>query len=1127
MKPRSSQLCFFSFGLTLSVGLAFLFIVLPQVQAATIDVTANVPSGSGAICGNGIVEAGEECDGTACTGDQSCISCICVSTCFVSGTPVTLADGSSKAIEQIKVGDLILSFNEVSQKFEPAEVLKTFKHPAKEYLFINNKLGVTASHPLYINATWQPAGRLKLGDQLLEVNSLAVFVSSVETKIGNFFVYNLTVDKNHNYYAAGFLAHNKGGCTPTICTISGWGPCLNGSQTGTGIDNCYASCSQTRACTVPVCGDGNIDLGEECDDGNTVSGDGCSGICQLEVGCGNGVIEGNEECDDGNIVSGDCCSSICEIEIKIDGVTASPTDNQAVLTWQTPCQATESVLEWGKTIDVNEGLVSGLAGIDYSYTITGLQSDTVYFYRITATAGSLTTDYAGSFRTGSRIEICNNNIDDDGDGLVDIADPNCPCTPTYDCTSWQPQPCPESGIQTRTCNQTNNCWQSQPSPVVSRSCIPGCEISCQTCRVLNLQACSCQALTPCCGNGICENGEDPSNCPEDCILECLSDWQCTAWQPEPCPESGIQTRDCFDRNACPMPIDKPAVEQSCSGICQGLSCGACQQLNNQQCVCENLVPCCGNGICESGEDHQSCPADCIEICLPNWTCSAWGECLNNQQTRECQDLNNCPVSLDRPPESRSCQPSCDLACRTCQQLDLASCSCLALTPCCGNRICEYPENVFSCPLDCGLPPDVHVALSQCLDGLDNDQDKLIDYLGDPGCTSPADDSETDIFENFNKVINLINRFLDNPIVERINRQVAAPALVAVAAVNSFATFSFFNFLTYLQYLLTQPLAALFRRRRKKWGTVYHALTKQPIDLAIVRLYQEQDNKLVQSRVTDKLGRYNFLMEPGSYYLTVTKPKFIFPSQYLKKDKEDVKYLDLYHGEIFTIKENGVDVIFNIPLDPVEETKPVAKIIVQHYLRKLQKAMAFTAVPLAAISAVISPGVLTFVLLGVHCLLFALFYRLGYQKPLKSWGRVYDSISKKPITQAIARVYDKKYNKLLETRVTDWRGRYAFLVNNNVYYVTSEKAGYQAYRSNDLDLISKDREMIIGFDIALKQADASSSSQPEMVSSIEVKPVPRQMPPKVDLPPGQAPKVASLKKPVSQTPTKNPEKSIFG
>jgi cysteine-rich repeat protein len=33
-------------------------------------------------------------------------------------------------------------------------------------------------------------------------------------------------------------------------------------------------------CTIPTCGDGIIDGGEVCDDGNNVSGDGCAADCK-------------------------------------------------------------------------------------------------------------------------------------------------------------------------------------------------------------------------------------------------------------------------------------------------------------------------------------------------------------------------------------------------------------------------------------------------------------------------------------------------------------------------------------------------------------------------------------------------------------------------------------------------------------------------------------------------------------------------------------------------------------------------------------------------------------------------------------------------------------------------------
>lgn len=65
----------------------------------------------------------------------------------------------------------------------------------------------------------------------------------------------------------------------------------------------------------PVCGNAVLDAGEQCDDGNTAAGDGCSASCQVEVAaCGNGIRESGEACDDGNTTAGDGCNANCRIE---------------------------------------------------------------------------------------------------------------------------------------------------------------------------------------------------------------------------------------------------------------------------------------------------------------------------------------------------------------------------------------------------------------------------------------------------------------------------------------------------------------------------------------------------------------------------------------------------------------------------------------------------------------------------------------------------------------------------------------------------------------------------------------------------------------------------------------------
>ena len=71
----------------------------------------------------------------------------------------------------------------------------------------------------------------------------------------------------------------------------------------------------------PFCGDGTLDPGEACDDGNNVDGDGCSANCTVESYCGDGVLDAGEQCDDGNNVNGDGCSALCTNEAGGDGCT--------------------------------------------------------------------------------------------------------------------------------------------------------------------------------------------------------------------------------------------------------------------------------------------------------------------------------------------------------------------------------------------------------------------------------------------------------------------------------------------------------------------------------------------------------------------------------------------------------------------------------------------------------------------------------------------------------------------------------------------------------------------------------------------------------------------------------------
>jgi cysteine-rich repeat protein len=91
-----------------------------------------------------------------------------------------------------------------------------------------------------------------------------------------------------------------------------WGEeCDDGNVKG--CDGCDVQCAVEYP---PICGNNVKETCEDCDDGNVVAGDGCSPQCKKEVPavCGNGEVEPPEECDDGNKIPGDGCDALCQSE---------------------------------------------------------------------------------------------------------------------------------------------------------------------------------------------------------------------------------------------------------------------------------------------------------------------------------------------------------------------------------------------------------------------------------------------------------------------------------------------------------------------------------------------------------------------------------------------------------------------------------------------------------------------------------------------------------------------------------------------------------------------------------------------------------------------------------------------
>jgi cysteine-rich repeat protein len=79
-------------------------------------------------------------------------------------------------------------------------------------------------------------------------------------------------------------------------------------------------------CVVARCGDGVLDIGEACDDGNEIDDDDCTNNCTVPT-CGDGVVQTGEQCDEGAANADDrACTTRCMSAVCGDGFTYAGTE---------------------------------------------------------------------------------------------------------------------------------------------------------------------------------------------------------------------------------------------------------------------------------------------------------------------------------------------------------------------------------------------------------------------------------------------------------------------------------------------------------------------------------------------------------------------------------------------------------------------------------------------------------------------------------------------------------------------------------------------------------------------------------------------------------------------------------
>lgn len=142
-----------------------------------------------------------------------------ISGCFAAGTPVLMADGGTRAIEAIAVGDEVLAYDESARAVVSRRITQRHDH-APEATFrariagVAAPLVVTAQHRFFVAARreWVRFGELAVGTELFHYDAelreasprRLEHVEPAEVVP----VYNLSVDQNPSYFVDGILVHN-------------------------------------------------------------------------------------------------------------------------------------------------------------------------------------------------------------------------------------------------------------------------------------------------------------------------------------------------------------------------------------------------------------------------------------------------------------------------------------------------------------------------------------------------------------------------------------------------------------------------------------------------------------------------------------------------------------------------------------------------------------------------------------------------------------------------------------------------------------------------------------------------------------------------------------------------------
>jgi hypothetical protein len=128
--------------------------------------------------------------------------------CLAAGTTISMADGSYKDIEDVKIGDVVKSLN---GKTMTSGIVAKIIQREDPIIIINGTLKAAPDEVVYLaNGKTEATSQLKIGDQLLREGGQAVIVATIVQSNELAKTYDLALKNGSTFFADGYLVQALG-----------------------------------------------------------------------------------------------------------------------------------------------------------------------------------------------------------------------------------------------------------------------------------------------------------------------------------------------------------------------------------------------------------------------------------------------------------------------------------------------------------------------------------------------------------------------------------------------------------------------------------------------------------------------------------------------------------------------------------------------------------------------------------------------------------------------------------------------------------------------------------------------------------------------------------------------------